>query len=330
MKHRFFFFLTALAACLFSMPLCAADANIKIVATIFPTCDWVRQIIGPDAHGVEVVQLLDNGVDLHNFQPTVKEITRVTNCNLFLYVGGESDEWAEKLLRTPRKGRISVNLLQELGSAAKSEQHVEGMQGHDHAEEEHEHKHEKHAHEHEEEELDEHVWLSLRNAQALCKVICKHISELDPGNAAKYRTNTENYCKRLEELDARYRQAVSAARVKTLVFGDRFPFRYLVDDYGLSYFAAFSGCSAETEASFKTIAFLAGKVDELHLPCVLAIEGSRHKIAETVVRTTKTRKLPILTLDSLQSATSRDARAGKTYLNAMEKNLDVLRTALGN
>ena len=176
--------------------------------------------------------------------------------------------------------------------------------------------------------LDEHIWLSLKNAQELVPVIASVLSRIDPANADSYSANAQAYCLKLAELDARYAQAVEEAEHKTVLFGDRFPFRYLTEDYGLTYYAAFAGCSAESEASFNTIIFLAGKVDELGLSAVLTVEGVSHRLAETVVSGTREKSQRILTLDSLQSTTAADAAAGKTYLTAMESNLEILREAL--
>ena len=185
-----------------------------------------------------------------------------------------------------------------------------------------------HDHEHEE-EADEHVWLSLKNAETLVGAISDALQELDPDNKDAYAANTSAYIEKLSALDGEYQSAVDGAARKTVLFGDRFPFRYLVDDYGLSYYAAFVGCSAETEASFETISFLAKKVDELKLPCVLTIEGAQHKIAETIVQNTTSKNQKVLTMDSMQSTTSKDVKNGTTYLSVMEKNLSVLKEALG-
>ena len=182
--------------------------------------------------------------------------------------------------------------------------------------------------EHAEKEYDEHVWLSLKNAETLCNAITDALEEIDPANKDAYATNAASYLEKLAALDGEYQTVVDNAARKTVLFGDRFPFRYLVDDYGLSYYAAFAGCSAETEASFETISFLAGKVDELRLPCVLTIEGAQHKIAETIVQNTAEKNQSILTLDSMQSTTSTDVANGTTYLSVMESNLDVLKQAL--
>lgn len=296
--------------------------KLSIVTTIFPEYDWVREILGDKADNAEITMLLDNGVDLHSYQPTADDIVKISDCDLFIYVGGESDEWVEDALRNAANRNMKViNLLEVLGDSVKTEEIVEGMQ-----EEEHEHE-DAEEHEHEE-EADEHVWLSLKNAKMLVRVISKALQELDPNNKDIYAANADAYVKKLSALDAEYQAAVDAASNKTILFGDRFPFRYLVDDYGLRYYAAFVGCSAETEAGFETISFLAKRVDEWKLPCVLTIEGAQHKIAETVVRNTTAKNQRVLTMDSMQSTTSKDVKNGTTYLSVMEKNLSVLKEVL--
>lgn len=308
--------------------------KLSIVTTIFPEYDWVREILGEKADNAEITMLLDNGVDLHSYQPTADDIVKISDCDLFIYVGGESDEWVEDALRNAANGNMKViNLLEVLGDSVKTEEIVEGMQEEEHEDaEEHEHE-DAHAHEdaeeHEhEEETDEHVWLSLKNAKMLVRVISKALQELDPDNKDIYAANADAYVKKLSALDAEYQAAVDAASNKTILFGDRFPFRYLVDDYGLRYYAAFVGCSTETEAGFETISFLAKRVDEWKLPCVLTIGGARHKIAETIVRNTTAKNQRVLTMDSMQSTTSKDVKNGTTYLSVMEKNLSVLKEAL--
>ena len=293
------------------------ETRLRVVTTIFPEYDWVREILGDKADNAEVTMLLDNGADLHSYQPTADDIVKISECDLFIYVGGESDDWVDDALKNAaNKNMKVVNLLEALGERVKTEEVVEGMQ-----EEEHDHE--------EEAEYDEHVWLSLKNAQTLCSAISAVLQQIDPDNKDTYAANASAYIKKLSALDADYQAAVDAATRKTVLFGDRFPFRYLAEDYGLRYYAAFAGCSAESEASFETISFLAGKVDELNLPCVLTIEGVQHKIAETIVRNTAAKNQKVLTMDSMQSTTSKDAANGTTYLSVMERNLSVLKEALG-
>ncbi len=319
--------------------------KMQIVTTIFPEYDWVENVLGDRADAAEVTMLLDNGVDLHSYQPTAEDIMKISTCDMFIYVGGESDEWAEDVLESAvNKDMVVINLMDALGDSVKAEEIVEGMEAeHDHEHEEgeeddHDHDHEEgeeedHDHEHEEgeeceEEMDEHVWLSLRNAEVLCGVIADGLGQIDSENAAVYTANAEAYTAELAELDAQYADAVANAGVKTLLFGDRFPFRYMVDDYGLDYYAAFVGCSAETEASFETIVFLAGKTDELGLSSIMTIEGSDQRIAETIRDNTASKDQQILTMDSLQSTTLKDAANGTSYLSVMKSNLEVLKEAL--
>ena len=490
--------------------------KLSIVATIFPAYDWVRQILGERADSIELTLLLDNGADLHSYQPTADDMVKISNCDMFVYVGGESDEWVEEALaNATNKNMVAVNLMDVLGDSVKEEEIVEGMEHdhdhhHDHGESEAhskevstfeddqvqdrslkdwagewqsaypyvldgsldkgfahkaesgkmtadeykayyatgyetelktiaidgdtntitytaadgrtcaspykyvgyyiqdwstgtraamyrfealdkasgapifvefndhiiepcqaEHFHfrssdtgfddiedpesrwptffpaawnaedvleafighdhgddDDHHHEDGEVEYDEHVWLSLKNAAVLCGEIVRRLSVLDADNQEIYAANGMAYIDRLNALDEQYQTALNAAKVTTVLFGDRFPFRYLADDYGLDYYAAFAGCSAETEASFETIVFLANKVDELGLNTVLTIESGDGKIARTIVENTAAKSARVLQMDSMQSTTAQNAAAGATYLDIMEKNLVVLKEAL--
>ncbi|MEA5012711.1 MAG: metal ABC transporter substrate-binding protein [Angelakisella sp.] len=315
--------------------------KIKIVSTIFPQYDWTKQIIGKNADNVEMTLLLDNGVDLHSFQPTADDIIKISTCDLFIYVGGESDSWVESALKSAsNENMVVINLLETLGDAAKAEELVEGMEAdehHHHEGEGQEEHHDEHSHEdeHQEEhdhdgdmEYDEHIWLSLQNAQTLCRHIAARLCEIDSQHAQVYTANADAYIQRLGDLDTRYHQMVESAAYNTMLFGDRFPFRYLADDYGLSYYAAFAGCSAETEASFETISFLSNKVDQLGLTSVLTIDGTQHKIAQTIIENTRQKDQRVLTLNSMQSITTKEVQNGMDYLSVMEQNLAVLRDAL--
>ena len=475
-----------------------SDSNkLSVVTTIFPEYDWVKEILGDKTGSTDLTMLLSSGVDLHSYQPTADDIVKISGCDLFVYVGGESDEWVKNVLKNAVDKKMKViNLLEVLGDSVKTEEIVEGMQedGHDHghshdeqltendiedrtlsdfagawkslhpfllngdldkfcehrAEEDedssttkdtywekykaswqcdaekisingdtitftyadgktvsaeytyagyqpkrndegkirsvryqfettsadapkyvqfNDHGHEPGKAEHfhiyfgndgfdalmsdktnpffvkdalsvedildelmghdHGEEKDEHVWLSLKNAKTLVGAIADALQELDPDNKDTYAANASAYIEKLSALDGAYQSAVDGAARKTVLFGDRFPFRYLVDDYGLGYYAAFAGCSAESEASFETVSFLAKKVDELKLPCVLTIEGKNHKLAETIVQSTAGKNQKVLTMDSMQSMTSKDAANGATYLSVMEQNLSVLKEALG-
>ena len=305
-----------------------AAAKKSIVCVTFPEYDWVTAILGEKAQGFDVTLLQNGGTDLHSWQPSIKDIARISICDMLVYVGGESDGWVQKAVLEAKNKKIqAVNMMECLGDRVKEEEVVEGMQ----AEDEHEHEHHDdhdHEHHHDEVEYDEHVWLSLRNAAFLVDVLCQKICVLDPANAAAYKANAAAYTKQLNALDAQYKSAVAAASKKTILFGDRFPFRYLADDYNLKYYAAFVGCSAESEASFETIIFLAKKVDALGLNAVLTIEKSDKKIAKTIIDNTKNKKQEILELDSLQSLTQKEIKAGKSYLGSMKNNLEILKKAL--
>ena len=469
------------------------DRQIKVVTTISPEYDWVKEIAGAEVSNMDLTMLLDNGVDLHSYQPTADDIMKISDCDLFVYVGGESDAWVEDALKEAvNKDMQVINLLDVLKDSIKTEEAMPGMQaeeGHDHGyahfddsdvqdrtlsdwagdwqsvypylqdgvldevmekkaesgektAEEYKRYYEngyktdvsqitidaenntmcfvkngvaskatyeykgyqiydyesgnrgvryffeatggdadapkyvqfsdhgiapgaaEHFHiyfgndgfealseeienwpayypadmsgkeiaedmlEHEEKEYDEHVWLSLKNAQTLCKTIAKALETADPDHKDTYAANVEAYLEKLSSLDGQYQDAVANASQKTLLFGDRFPFRYMVDDYGLKYYAAFAGCSAESEASFETISFLAKKVDELSLKNIMTLENSDQRIAKTIRDNSKDKNQKILSLDSMQSITSEDVKNGTTYLSVMESNLDVLKKAM--
>ena len=495
--------------------------QLSVVCTIFPEYDWVKQILGDHASHAEITYLLDSGVDLHSYQPTAMDMAKIADCDLFVYVGGESDEWVEDALaEATNKDMQVINLMEVMGDAAKEEEVKEGMEhDHDHEHDEHdEHDHSKevstfeddevqdrplsdwegdwqsayplvldgsldeawehksedgsmtaaeykdyykkgyktdltaitidgnrikftdkdgkvtesdykyvgyyiqnwstgtkaamyrfeaedkeagaplyiefndhmiepekaehfhirmsnesfdaivdpegnwptffdaaltpdevcdevighghsdedededhdHGHEHEEGEVeyDEHVWLSLKNTKTFCTEIADRLSILDSANKDDYKANLDAYTAQLDKLDVDFQTLIDGASQKTLVFGDRFPFRYFVDDYGLDYFAAFDGCSAETEASFDTIVFLAEKMDELGCGTIFTIENSDHKIAQTIIDNTKAKNQKIAEMNSLQSVTKDQISSGATYLSLMQANYDTLKGAL--
>ena len=298
------------------------EDQLKIVTTIFPLYDWTRNVLGDKEKNTKLTMLLDEGVDLHSYQPNAEDLSAISECDVFIYVGGESDEWTKDALdQAENKDMIKINLMEIMGDNAKEEEHKEGMQEEDEHEGEEEHGDE-------EKEYDEHVWLSLRNAGTFVSEIEKALSKADEKNADAYKKNSAEYENKLSSLDDEYKKAVADGSVKTLLFGDRFPFRYMTEDYGLDYYAAFAGCSAESEASFKTISFLAKKVDELKLKNVMTIEGSDKKIAKSIIANTKEKNQKILTMDSMQQITSKEVDSGATYLSLMEKNLKVLSKAL--
>lgn len=307
-----------MTGCKNDQPAQPQSEKLQIVTTIFPIYDWVREILGNQTESVELTLLLDNGVDLHSFQPSADDMITISDCDLLIYTGGESDAWVEEALVNAGPDLTAMNLLDLMGEDVKEEEVVEGME-----EAEHSHKGED-QHQH----WDEHIWLSLVNAARLCSEIAETLGTIDPEHREEYTENSARYIEKLKGLDEAYETSLESAQRNTLLFADRFPFRYLTDDYDLEYYAAFSGCSAETEASFETVAFLAGKVDELGLPCVLTIDGSDGQVAKTVVNSTKGQNQDILTLDSMQSVTAAQIQEGVSYLSIMEQNLEVLKTAL--
>ena len=305
--------------------------KISVVATIYPQYAWLKEILGNQADSLNLTLLVKNGMDLHSYKPSAADIATIAKADMIVYVGGESDKWIEKALEaTPNEKRVQVNLLEALGDRVKAEEIVEGMQ----AEEEHEHHHE-HAEEHEDEhhhheeaENDEHIWLSLKNAEILVKKIAEAVANVDTAHAMEYHINAGLYIAKISALDAQYRAATDRAHFKTILFGDRFPFRYLVDDYGIKYFAAFVGCSAESEASFETVAFLAGKMDSLALPAIFTIDGSNGKIARAILDASKkSKETPVLTLNSMQSIKNSQMDSAN-YLDIMRENLEVIKKAL--
>lgn len=307
----------ALLAGLFSGCVGAAEREkekLSVVATAFPLWDWTRELLGGGAEDeIALTLLLDNGTDLHSYQPTVDDLVTISSADLLIYVGGESDGWIEDALsEAVNPDLVAVNLMDVLGGRLKTEEIVEGMRGGAA----------------EEAEYDEHVWLSLKNAQLCCAAIAGALTRLSPEAAETVEENKGAYLARLEALDLRYREAVDDAARKTLLFADRFPFRYLLDDYGLSYYAAFAGCEAETGASFETVAFLAGKIDELDLPAVLTTDSPVPRLAETVAANTRDGNAAALQLDSMQSVTRADVEGGASYLGVMESNLEILKEAL--
>ena len=298
--------------------------KLSIVTTIFPAYDWVKQVVG-DNKNVEISFLIDKGVDLHSYQASAADIAKITDSDLFVYVGGDSDDWAEDIIKE-NPNLNYINMVDSIGEAALAEELVEGMQD----EEEHDNESEEHAneegeHEEGEEEIDEHVWLSIKNAETIVSAIEAKLAEIDPDNKAEYEKNANDYLAKLDELDKEYKDTLSSIQNKTIIVGDRFPFRYLVNEYGIKYYAAFKGCDAGSEASFETVKFLANKMDELNMSDIFIIDGSKGDLAKTIVDNTKDKNAKVLVLDSMQSTKSSN---NASYLDIMKKNLEVLKEVL--
>lgn len=301
----------------------SVDHNLSVVSTIFPSYDFARQIAGDNAN---VTMLLHPGAESHSYEPTPQDIKTIQNCDLFIYTGGENDVWVEEILESMGDEKPTTLKMMDCVETV-AEEIVEGMQdSHNHDEDTDDHDHEGETDDHtHEEELDEHVWTSPKNSIKIVQAITQAMSEKDPEHAALYQQNSTNYIQQLEELDTQLRDVVENATNKTVLFGDRFPFRYLADEYGLDYYAAFSGCSTETEASAATVAFLTNKVTELQLPVVFVIELSNGKIADSICEATGAQKL---TLYSCHNVTKTQLEEGETYLSLMNQNVESLRIAL--
>lgn len=292
------------------------DGKINVVATIFPVYDWAKNVAG-DSSMMNVELLVKNGVDLHSFQPSAADIIKISTADVLIFVGGESDAWVKDVLKNPVNKNISViNLMDLLKNSVKQEEFVEGMTTEEH--ESHSEESEN-PHVHEEVEYDEHIWLSVQNAEVATEKIAEILCKKDSENAELYTKNKNSYVQWLGQLKEFYNP--QGEKNKTIIVCDRFPFRYMTDELGIKYFAAFVGCSAETEASFETIAFLSKKIQELDVQKVYVTESSDKKIAETVIRNAgKNGKCKIEVLDSMQSVTFEQSENGKNYIDVMKEN----------
>ena len=312
----------------------ARAGKITVLATVFPVYDWAKNLAA-GSESVSVDLLLKDGVDLHSFQPSAADIVKISTADIFIYVGGESDTWVATALKNAgNENQIVINLMEVLKGFVKEEEVVEGMQTeedeHDHSgEEAHDSEDERsHAleiaqHTHDEVEYDEHIWLSLDNAIASSGEIARALMEKDEANAQIYMANLVSYMQALSSLKEEYANSFGG---KTIIVCDRFPFRYLTDEFGLKYYAAFTGCSAESEASFETIAFLSVKLHNLNAPAVFVTESADKKIAKTVISSAGVKDCKIVALDSMQSTTFKQAQKGADYLAIMRGNLENLRS----
>lgn len=307
-----------MSGCSAKMP--AEDDRLTIVCTNFSEYDWTKQLIAGCEDEYEVTYLLENGMDIHSYQPTALDVAKISGCDLFIYVGGESEYWVSDVLAEAVNPDMQViRLMDEV--KALEEEHIPGMET--------EEAHEEHEDEEETPELDEHVWLSVKNAGRFCEAISEKLCVLDSSHADVYTANLAAYQAQLDELDQAFYYAYALTECPVLIVADRFPFRYFIEDYPYMYYAAFAGCSAETEASFQTIAFLAGKADENGVGTIFTIEGGGSAIAESVIANTTGKNQRIAELNSLQSVTREQIDSGATYISLMEENLGVLKEAAG-
>ncbi len=298
------------------------SAGIQVVCATAPLYDWTRQIT-KGTTSTEQKLIIGKGTDLHSFQPSAADIIAIKNADVLIYVGGESDGWIRDALKeTLNKDQKVVCLMDVLKDSIVEEEVVEGMQGEDEHDDHDDHDEKDHHHE-EAPEYDEHVWMSLRLAAKSCKAIEEAIASVAKDDASKFKANLDEYLSKLDALDKQYEEMVKSARLDTMVVADRYPFRYLAEDYKLKYSAAFVGCSAETEASFETVKYLADKIKALDSKTILTIENSDGKIAKTVIETSGKTDVKVEALDSMQSCGE-----DLDYLSVMTGNLEKLKAAL--
>lgn len=286
------------------------NGKLKIVTTIFPAYDFAKEVTGDNA---EVSMLLPPGLESHSYEPSPQDIIKIQSADIFIYNGGESETWVEKILDSSDEGVTVIKMMDLVDGY--EEEVIEGMQ----FEEEHDNES---GHDH---EYDEHVWTSLRNAQKIVAGINEKVSYLDSENQAHYKKNTEEYIKKLSLLDEKFKKLFNESQNKTLVFGDRFPFRYFAEDYDLKYYAAFPGCSSETEPSIATITFLIDKIKEENIKTVFYIEFSNHKIADTIAESTGA---STALLHSCHNVDIVNLGKEQTYYSLMEQNYNTLKGAL--
>ena len=267
-----------------------------ILCTLFASYDWTRNILGDQADRFDL-RLLGNGADLHSFEPSALDFATLQQSDLLICNGGTSEDWL------PKEHKNKLNLAEHSTLLALP---------HDHTEEEHEHTE------------DEHTWLSLNNAQKGVDAICDALCVLAPDLKKELKANANAYTAQLAALDNEYRQICGAAKNRVLIFADRYPFRYLAADYGLTCYAAFDGCSAETEASASTITMLADAADTHRVPALLILEQSKPDLAQTVIESSHTEGMQILTLNSMQSM----EQMTEAYLDIMKENLETLKKVI--
>ena len=300
-------------------PAESGGEGLNIVCTVFPAYDFAREIAGEKAN---VTLLVPPGSEAHSFEPTPQDIIRIENCDLLLCNGGESEAWLEEILEGRENDILTLTMMDCVETL--EEENKEGMQATEHSHEEHnEHEHEEHGHE---EEYDEHVWTSPVNAELIVSALCERLCEIDPENGSFYRANWKNYVAELQELDAAFRKTVENGKFDTLIFADRFPVRYFVEEYGLDYYAAFPGCADDTEPSARTVAFLIDKVREEGIPAVMFIEFSNEKMADVICEDTGCEKL---LFHSCHSVSAEQLKNGVSYLELMWANVESLKEALG-
>ncbi len=284
------------------------NGKINIVATIFPEYDFARAVAGDNAN---IKMLVSPATKIHSFEPSPQDIAAVQNADLFIYIGGEGDAWVEKILSAVDTSKMKVLKMMDTVSVVE-EEIVDGMEAEEESDSD-------------EIEYDEHIWTSPKNAMAMVNAICGAISEIDKENADIYEKNAAAYNAEIQAVDDEIKQVVDAASKKMLVFGDRFPFRYFADEFGLSYYAAFPGCSGETDASAATVAKLVKRIEENSLPAVFYVELGNHAMADSIANQTGTKALM---LHSCHNVSKEDFDNGVTYVDLMKNNVETLKEGL--
>ena len=323
MKKRILALLLAAAV---ALPLCACapageeaeDGRLQVVCSLFPYYDFVREIGGAY---VSPRLLVAAGREAHSFEPTPMDVIRVSRADVFVYNGGEGEQWVDEILSSAGENIPAVLRMMDYADML-TEEPLAGHDDHDHADHDHEHDDD---HDSDDIEYDEHIWTSPVQAMKLCRAICDALCAADPAHAAVYRSNLENYLGQLAELDVAFRQVCSEKKRSLLVFGDRFPLLYFCREYGLDYRAAFHGCSSDTEPSLYTLKFLIDKVAQEKIPVVYALELSSQKVAQAIAETTGAR---VMTFYSCQTVSAGDFAAGAGYVSLMRRNVDALREGI--
>jgi zinc transport system substrate-binding protein len=311
-------FLAAAGSCVFDAPSSGAErvanGRVKIVTTIFPAYDFTRAVVGDRA---DLSMLVRPGTEIHSFDPSPQDILEVRNADIFICIGGESEAWVNTLLKAmDSPNKTIVRLIDHVDAV--EEELVEGMQPEEKEEEEEEKGEEGR-------EYDEHIWTSPRNAMTLVRAIADILCGVDPQNADAYRANAKNYIDAISEVDDEFRAVAASATRKKIVFGDRFPFRYFADEFGLEYRAAFPGCSTESDVSAATMAYLIKTITAEKIPVIYVVEQSAGHIARAIAEETGA---AVLTLHSCERVTRSDLGGGATYLSIMKENVENLRKGL--
>lgn len=282
-----------------------SNDKLKIVCTIFPQYDFCKEI-GADL--IEVSMLISPGADIHGYEPSISDIQKINSADLFIYCSGESESWVTDIIKTMSDKTKALDIAQCVKLL--NEETVEGMENDEHDDEQ---------------GFDEHVWTSPVYAKSIVSKISETICELDAKNKDKYTRNTNLYLSKLDELDLKFKDAVEIGKKETLIFADRFPFRYFTEQYDLNYYAAFKGCSSESEPSLSTVSFLINKAKELNIKTVLYTETSDQKTADLICDATNAKKA---LLHSCHNLTKAEFESGKTYLSLMNENVETIKEAL--